>query len=94
MEDVADYLLENGVIVPPCKVGDTVYDISESFDGTHSPELYHYKVDDIRVEKIKGEVILFITDIKYPSEDWGKELFFSQEEAEAALRERKEDEGK
>ena len=23
--DLADYLLENGVIVPPCKVGDTVY---------------------------------------------------------------------
>ena len=22
---VADYLLENGVVVPPCKVGDTVY---------------------------------------------------------------------
>ena len=26
-EFVADYLLENGVIVPPCKVGDTVYKI-------------------------------------------------------------------
>lgn len=23
--NIADYLLENGVIVPPCKVGDTVY---------------------------------------------------------------------
>lgn len=29
-EVVADYLLANGVIVPPCKVGDTVYVISES----------------------------------------------------------------
>ena len=27
---IADYLLANGVIVPPCKVGDTVYVISES----------------------------------------------------------------
>ena len=25
---VADYLLANGVIVPPCKVGDTVYEIN------------------------------------------------------------------
>lgn len=25
--ELADYLLSNGVIVPPCKVGDTVYDI-------------------------------------------------------------------
>lgn len=24
-EEIADYLLENGVIVPPCKVGDVVY---------------------------------------------------------------------
>ena len=29
-EKEADYLLANGVIVPPCKVGDTVYAISES----------------------------------------------------------------
>ena len=27
-ESLADYLLENGVIVPPCKVGDTVYVIN------------------------------------------------------------------
>lgn len=29
-EYLADYLLANGVIVPPCKVGDTVWVISES----------------------------------------------------------------
>lgn len=28
-DSIADYLLENGVIVPPCKVGDTVYVITE-----------------------------------------------------------------
>mgnify|MGYP003418984875 CR=1 FL=1 len=28
-EKEADYLLENGIIVPPCKVGDTVYVITE-----------------------------------------------------------------
>ena len=27
-ESIADYLLENGVIVPPCKIGDTVYYVS------------------------------------------------------------------
>ena len=26
---IADHLLENGVIVPPCKVGDTVYYINK-----------------------------------------------------------------
>ena len=29
IEFIADYLLANGVIVPPCKVGDTVYEICE-----------------------------------------------------------------
>ena len=28
MRDMTDYLLENGVIVPPCKIGDTVYYVS------------------------------------------------------------------
>ena len=28
-DDIADYLLTNGVIVPPCKVGDKVYIIAE-----------------------------------------------------------------
>ena len=28
-QDLADYLLANGVIVPPCKVGDTVYVITD-----------------------------------------------------------------
>jgi hypothetical protein len=32
MRKKADYLLANGVIVPPCKVGDTVYYIS-GFNG-------------------------------------------------------------
>lgn len=25
VENIADYLISNGVIVPPCKIGDTVY---------------------------------------------------------------------
>ena len=29
--DLADYLLSNGVIVPPCKIGDTVYQPSYKF---------------------------------------------------------------
>ena len=30
-EVVADYLLANGVIVPPCKVGDTVYEVNTKY---------------------------------------------------------------
>ena len=41
-EYLANYLLANGVIVPPCKVGDTVYVISE----TRAKET---KVDTIQI---------------------------------------------
>ena len=33
IRNVADYLLANGVIVPPCKVGDTVYIIDTLVDN-------------------------------------------------------------
>ena len=29
LKEIADYLLENGVIVPPCKVGDIVYAVDK-----------------------------------------------------------------
>lgn len=40
-EQLADYLLEHGVIVPPCKVGDKVYEL------TTSEEIEQRKVKDI-----------------------------------------------
>ena len=33
----ADYLLENGVIAPPCKVGDTIYQIVYNYDRKTCP---------------------------------------------------------
>ena len=83
---LADHLIENGVIVPPCKVGDYVYDISEFFDGTNCPEIYEYRVDRIEITEEKGQQVLYIADLKYPSDEWGKSLHFSREDAEKALR--------
>ena len=41
---LAEYLLANGVIVPPCKVGDTVYVISQSrVKETKIDEIYRYR---------------------------------------------------
>ena len=68
---LADYLLEHGVIVLPCKAGDTLYCESA----------------------IKGH----ITYLKAPDPEWifenreifGKEIFLTREEAEQALKERK-----
>ena len=38
-EWIADYLLENGVIVPPCKVGDTVYACKGCFYLPHATKI-------------------------------------------------------
>ena len=75
LRQIADYLIEHGVIVLPCKVGDILYCESA----------------------IKGH----ITHLKAPDLEWivenrelfGKEIFFSGEEAEKALNGREQNEG-
>ena len=41
--NIADHLLANGVIVPPCRVGDTVYYIG----GIHNTLVKKAKVEEI-----------------------------------------------
>ena len=98
IELITDYLLANGVIVPPCKVGDVVYFLLEDDFPVHRWFLSEEKITEICS---KG----FFTSAFYPAkEDFGnytsyellgKEAFLTQEEAEQALKEiGKEDEGK
>lgn len=90
-ECIADYLLANGVIPLPCKVGDTVY-IPWEYDCTNG-------VAFSEVEKIvfytPNVPRIFIKDLEsdmpMPSnfcpDDFGKTVFLSREEAEKALKE-------
>ncbi len=71
---IADYLLENGVIVLPCKVGDTVYEL-KYYHCCTNPELDFYDID----EKSFGLDML---------NKIGKTVFLTREEAEQALKER------
>ena len=88
---VADSLLANGVIVPPCKVGDTVY-------ATILGEIEAFVVLSIELAyTAKGFEGEFVSNNgKYPMlfsfENIGKTVFLTREEAERALR--KEDEWK
>ena len=41
LQEIAEHLIKNGVIVPPCKVGDKVYEL------TTSEEIEQRKVKDI-----------------------------------------------
>lgn len=84
---VADYLLANGVIVPPVKVGDTVYMID---DYDCEPYVLSVKIDHIKIDKISVWVGLrYPLGIKHtplvPVDDIGKTVFLTREEAEQAL---------
>lgn len=96
-EKFADYLLANGVIVPPCKVGDTVY-IQNGKIGT---------VTSIHQNLIGKEVGRWVVTAWFENyygdtkiegfecgsnktfyfADFGKTVFLTRDEAEAALKE-------
>ena len=89
---VADYLLANGVIVPPCKVGDTVYSI-QGFNGKVE-NCEPYTVTEIYVSE-HDLICVHITDCwlftrNMYKEDFGKTVFLTKEEAEQALKEREQ----
>ena len=87
-KNIADYLLENGVIVLPCNIGDTIYDTREYIYGAPCPEIYEMKSDDINIEKDnKSGEYRFIYDNVYISfDEFGKVLFLTREDAEKALK--------
>ena len=93
IEKIADYLLENGVIVPPCKVGETVYVI---FNGG----IYKATVYNLKIETEENHYLILIKVNVFDKISMfkvfilGKTAFLTKEEAEQALRQRKEDEGK
>ena len=88
-EVVADFLLDSGVIVPPCRVGDTVYFVELDEDCK-------YYVDKGRVYAISQNEntlwlsVRYLSGLRYDhtSDDFGKTVFLTREEAEKALKKR------
>ena len=88
---IADYLLANGVIVPPCKVGDTVYVIIDIDNPAR--RMLECKVISVSMEET-GMHFQFQTVKKYlyrygnfDIDDVGKTVFLTREQAEQALAE-------
>ena len=69
---LADYLLANGIIVLPCKVGDTVYQID---------------AERVFESKVKA-IVYDTENIAFDERAIGKTVFLTREEAEKALKER------
>ena len=83
-DQIADYLLANGVIIPPCKVGDVVWLIGNM-------RLYTKEVicsrKVISIQRLRtGETLMHIKDGCFNAEAIGEYVFFTKEKAEQALK--------
>ena len=95
---IADYLLANGVIVPPCKVGDTVYEIEKQclsckhYSDAGYTDWCECMLDDNKIMFTCD----FDKDCRYNvitkrfnfgmMEQFGKTIFLNREEAERVLK--------
>ena len=85
---ICDYLLANGVIVLPCKIGQKLYDATEFFNGCLYPEIYELVSNEMQLERTDKDNIVFTYDGMYiKREDIGKTVFLTKEEAEEKLKE-------
>lgn len=87
---IADHFLANGGIVPPCKVGDVAYHLTnlDTLEELNVAEIFEGTVCSIS----KDEKTLWIfcrynngLDFWYAESDIGRNLFLTREEAERAL---------
>lgn len=89
-EYIADYLLANGVVVMPCKVGDVVY--MWKIELIREPQLCEFIIRKIqREENAKGTYNLYCADNGqmakvFDDNDIGKTVFLTREDAERALK--------
>lgn len=87
----ADHLLVNGVIVPPCKVGDLVYYLN-FYNHLMLYKDKYYEAEVIRIVITKHGVSVIIrirgehTTYEIPDVEFGKTVFLTREEAKRALK--------
>lgn len=88
METLADYLLANGVIVPPMKLGQTCFEIC-----TYRNEVEECRVSSI-IQKANGSFKIRVTNIPHKfvfeitPDKIGKTIFLTKEEAQSVLKKR------
>ena len=91
-ENITDDLLAEGVIVPPCKVGDALYGIRRSAKTgeTYIEELEVAEVMYFSIRGVRPFIIACFGGKKYDNADFGRLVFLTRGEAEKALAERRE----
>ena len=94
-EHIANYLIENGVVVPPCKVGETVYYIHETYwdknykDYIDTKELKEDVVQIVECPELKTNLMLEVKEFDWDLfNNWlNGEIFLTKAEAEQKLKE-------
>lgn len=86
IEEQADYLLESGVIVPPVKVGDTVYGISRSAIIPVDVDRIVYSKRGIDIVGRNEMCYGYGTITLHPDNEFGLEWYTTKKEAEKALK--------
>ena len=88
VDAIVDHLLAAGVIVPPCKVGDTVYVVrTRTKIAEFTARYFIYEHKNILVYGDNEQVVDCCFCI---GKDFGKTVFLTRQEAEKALAERRE----
>lgn len=83
-ESLADHLLDNGVIVPPCKVGSCIYLISKKSSVPAVTRIDNVLFDGDAIQYNMDDDMFF----DFSEDDIGKTAFATYEAAEQALKER------
>lgn len=94
VDRLADYLIENGVVAPPVKVGQTIYILWSG--GRSGIGIAEFEVRSINLDTPDDVEIVYrskklnATMCRYANaSDIGKTLFLTREEAERALERKK-----
>lgn len=79
LEEYAEELLANGVIVPPCKVGDSIFRVGND-------EVWEWLIEHIEIYE---DEIGFVDDGEnyFTPDKIGKTVFLTKEDAEEKLKE-------
>lgn len=86
-DDIADHLLENGVIVPPCNVGDHVFVV-------YGLGVQHTSVSSMKIEPEDARLAFILKCMvsqggaRFEEFLFGKTAFLTCEEAKKALKDR------
>lgn len=86
---IADHLIANGVLIPPCKVGQEIWMVYSPKHPANPNDKGKWFMLQDGVQRIiygaKGLSIETWNMGTIPAKEIGKKLFFTQEEAEATL---------